>query len=154
MILLIALGVAGTVSSFLLLRAVSANAFASKSHRLFTPQIDSHGPEYMQIAGALDPVLTLRDVEALRASDGASRKTAIYPVNISLLPSDPSADPLAVKGYAVNDDFFRMLDVPFRTGGAWSKESDDSGGNVVVIGAELSRKLFHGGNGLGQEVRL
>ena len=47
MILLIALGVAGTVSTFSLLRALSSNAFAAKAHRLFVPQIDNHGPDYV-----------------------------------------------------------------------------------------------------------
>jgi hypothetical protein len=61
MILLIALGVAGTVSTFSLLRAVSSNPFAAKAHRLFTPQIDNHGPEYVKMYGEIDPVLTLRD---------------------------------------------------------------------------------------------
>jgi hypothetical protein len=78
MILLIALGVAGTVSTFSLLRAVSSNSFAAKAHRLFTPQIDNHGPEYQKIYGEIDPVLTLRDVEALRAHDSAHLQAAIY----------------------------------------------------------------------------
>ena len=66
MILLIALGVAGTVSTFSLLRALSSNPFAAKAHLLFTAQIDNHGPEYVKAYG-IDPVLTLRDVEAARA---------------------------------------------------------------------------------------
>ena len=53
MIFLIALGVAGTVSTFTLLRAVSSNYFAAKAHRLFTPLIDNRGPEYMKIAKQL-----------------------------------------------------------------------------------------------------
>jgi hypothetical protein len=72
MILLIALGVAGTVSTFSLLRALSSNPFAAEAQRLFTPQIDNHGPEYVKAYG-VDPVLTLRDVEALRAHNARLR---------------------------------------------------------------------------------
>src|SRR6202046_1913145 len=84
MILLIALGVAGTVSTFSLLRAVSSNAFAVKAHRLFTPQIDNHGLDYVKTYG-IDPVLTLRDVEALRAHDAAHLQAALYEISLSLL---------------------------------------------------------------------
>ncbi len=153
MILLIALGVAGTVSTFSLLRAVSSNPFAAKAHRLFTPQIDNHGPEYVKAYG-IDPVLTLRDVEALRAHDGAQLQAAIYEISLSLVPTDTTIDALEAKGYAVTVDYFQMLDVPFRFGGAWSKAADKQGSNEVVIGDELNQKVFRGANSVGQEIRL
>jgi putative ABC transport system permease protein len=154
MILLIALGVAGTVSTFSLLRAVSSNSFAAKAHRLFTPQIDNHGPEYLKTYGEIDPLLTLRDVEALRAHDGAHLRAAIYKISLSLVPSDPAIDALEANGYAVTVDYFQMLDVPFRFGSAWSKAADKEGSNEVVIGNELNQKVFRGANSVGQEIRL
>jgi len=154
MIMLIALGVAGTVSTFSLLRAVSSNSFAGKAHRLFTPQIDNHGPEYLKTYGEIDPVLTLRDVEALRAHDGAHLRAAIYKISLSLVPSDPAIDALEANGYAVTVDYFQMLDVPFRFGSAWSKAADTEGSNEVVIGNELNQKVFRGANSVGQEIRL
>jgi len=153
MILLIALGVAGTVSSYSLLRAVSSNSFAAKAHRLFTPQIDNHGPEYVKTYG-IDPVLTLRDVEALRAHDSARLQAAIYKISLSLIPADPTIDALEANGYAVTLDYFQMLDVPFRFGSAWSKAADKEGSNEVVIGNELNQKVFRGANSVGQEIRL
>jgi putative ABC transport system permease protein len=154
MILLIALGVAGTVSTFSLLRAVSSNPFAAKAHRLFTPQIDNHGPEYVKMYGEIDPVLTLRDVEALRAHDNARLQTAIYKISLSLVPIDPTIDALEANGYAVTVDYFQMLDVPFRFGSAWSKAADKEGSNEVVIGNELNQKVFHGADSVGREMRL
>ena len=155
MILLIALGVAGTVSTFSLLRAVSSNPFAAKAHRLFAPQIDNHGPDYFeQAVGRIDPVLTLRDVQALRANDGATLKAAIYPIDLSLVPSDTTLDPFEAKGYAVTVDYFRMLDAPFRYGSPWSKATDAAGGTDIVIGDELNHKLFRGTNSVGREIRL
>jgi putative ABC transport system permease protein len=153
MILLIALGVAGTVSTFSLLRAVSSNPFAAKAHRLFTPQIDNHGPEYVKAYG-IDPVLTLRDVEALRAHDSAYLQAAIYQISLSLVPTDTTIDALEAKGYAVSVDYFQMLDVPFLFGSAWSKAADKEGSNEVVIGNELNQKVFRGANSVGQEIRL
>lgn len=153
MILLIALGVAGTVSTFSLLRAVSSNAFAAKAHRLFTPQIDNHGPDYVKTYG-IDPVLTLRDVETLRAHDSAHLQAAIYQISLSLVPTDTTIDALEANGYAVTLDYFQMLDVPFRFGSAWSKAADKEGSNEVVIGNELNQKVFRGANSVGQEIRL
>jgi putative ABC transport system permease protein len=154
MIFLVALGVAGTVSTFSLLRAVSSNAFAAQSHRLFTPLIDNRGPEYMKIAKELDPTLTLRDVEAFRANDGASLKAAIYPISLTLVPADPTIDAFAAKGYAVTLDFFQMLEVPFQFGSAWSKATDADGTNEIVIGDELNKKIFRGADSIGRELRL
>jgi putative ABC transport system permease protein len=142
------------VSTFSLLRAVSSNPFAAKAHRLFTPQIDNHGPEYVKMYGEIDPVLTLRDVEALRAHDGARLQTAIYKISLSLVPTDPTVDALEANGYAVTVDYFQMLDVPFRFGSAWSKAADKEGSNEVVIGNELNQKVFRGANSVGQEIRL
>jgi len=153
MILLIALGVAGTVSTFSLLRALSSNPFAAKAHRLFTPQIDNHGPDYVKTYG-IDPVLTLRDVAALRAHDGAQLQAAIYQISLSLVPADSTIDALEANGYAVTLDYFQMLDVPFRFGSAWSKAADKEGSNEVVIGNELNQKVFRGANSVGQEIRL
>ena len=153
MILLIALGVAGTVSTFSLLRALSSNAFAAKAHRLFVPQIDNHGPDYVKAYG-IDPVLTLRDVEALRAHDSAHLQAAIFPINLSFVPTDTTMDALQAKGYAVTLDYFQMLDVPFRFGSAWSRAADKEGSNEIVIGNELNQKVFRGANSVGQEIRL
>jgi putative ABC transport system permease protein len=154
MILLIALGVAGTVSTFSLLSALSSNSFAAKSHRLFTPQIDNHGPEYVKTYGEIDPVLTLRDVEALRAHDSARLYAAIYKISLSLVPSDPTIDALEANGYAVSLGYFQMLDVPFRFGSPWSKAADNEGSNEVVIGDELNQKVFRGTNSVGQLISL
>jgi putative ABC transport system permease protein len=154
MVLLIALGVAGTVTTFSLLRAVSSNSFAARAHRLFTPQIDNHGPEYVKMYGDIDPVLTLRDVEALRAHGGAHLQAAIYKISLSLVPADATVDALEANGYAVTLDFFQMLDVPFRFGSAWSRAADKEGSNEVVIGHELNQRVFRGANSVGQEIRL
>jgi putative ABC transport system permease protein len=154
MIVLIALGVAGTVSTFSLLHAVSSNSFAAKAHRLFTPQIDNHGPEYVQEYGDIDPVLTLRDVEALRAHGGARLQAAIYKISLSLVPIETTIDALEANGYAVTLDYFQMLDVPFRFGSAWSRAADNQGSNEAVIGSELNQKVFRGANSVGQDIRL
>ena len=154
MILLIAVGVAGSISTFALLSAVSANPLPLKSHQLFVPQIDNRGPNRITTAGEPDPELTFHDVVALRANHDTTGQAAIYPIYLSAVPTDINIQPFAAKGYAVSTDFFRMFLVPFEYGGAWSKADDEEGSNAVVIGRDLNQKLFHGENSVGRELPL
>ena len=155
MILLIAVGVAGSITTYALLGAVSANPLPSKSGRLFIPQIDNRGPDSrVTNDGEPDPELTLRDAIALRANHEAIGQTAIYPVYLAAVPTDTTIEPVAAKGYAVTADFFRMFAVPFQYGGVWSKTEDDEGSNAVVIGTDLNQTLFRGANSVGRELPL
>ena len=154
MILLIAVGVAGLITTYALLSAVSANPLPSKSGRLFVPQIDNRGADRVTNDGEPDPELTLRDVQALRANQAATGQAAIYPIYLSAVPTDSSIQPVAAKGYAVTADFFRMFSVPFQYGGVWSKPDDDDGTNTAVIGSDLNQKLFHGADSVGRELPL
>jgi putative ABC transport system permease protein len=155
MILLIAVGVAGSITTYALLRAVSANPLPSKSGRLFTPQIDNRGPDSrVTNDGEPDPELTLRDVIALRANHEAIGQAAIYPVYLAAVPTDTTIEPVAAKGYAVTADFFHIFAVPFQYGGVWGRKEDDEGSNAVVIGSDLNQKLFRGANSVGRELPL
>jgi putative ABC transport system permease protein len=154
MILLIAVGVAGSITTYALLKAVSANPLPSKSDQLFTPQIDNRGAERITNDGEPDPELTFRDVIALRANHESAGQAAIYPINLSAVPTDARIEPVAATGYAVTADFFRMFLVPFQYGGVWSKPDDVDGSNVAVIGNDLNQKLFGGANSVGRELPL
>jgi putative ABC transport system permease protein len=154
MILLIAVGVAGSMTTYALLTAVSANPLPAKSGQLFVPQIDNRGPNRVTNDGEPDPEFTLQDVVALRGNHAATNQAAIYPVSLSAVPADPNIQPVAADGYAVTADFFRMFSVPFQYGAVWSKPDDDDGGNAVVIGSDLNQKLFRGENSVGRELPL
>jgi putative ABC transport system permease protein len=154
MILLIAIGVAGSITTFAVLSAASANPLPRKSHQLFVPQIDNRGPNRITSSGEPDPELTFHDVVALRANHEATAQTAIYPIYLSAVPTDIGIQPFAAKGYAVTADFFRMFLVPFQYGGVWSKADDEDGSNAVVIGRDLNQKLFRGENSVGRVVPL
>ena len=152
MILLIAIGVAGSITTYALLRVLSADPLPLKSHQLFVPQIDNRGPNRITTGGEPDPELTFKDVAALRTHHEATAQTAIYPIYVSAVPRDESIQPVAAKGYAVNADFFRMFLVPFEFGNVWSGADDEAGSNAVVIGKDLNQKLFHGENSVGREL--
>ena len=154
MILLIAVGVAGSITTYALLSAVSADPLPLKSRQLFIPQIDNRGADRVTNDGEPDPELTLRDVIELRANREATGQAAIYPIYLSAVLTDTRIEPVAAKGYAVTADFFRMFLVPFQYGSVWSKQDDDEGSNAVVIGRDLNQKLFRGENSVGRELPL
>ena len=154
MIMLIAVGVAGSITTYALLNVLSANPLPSRSQQLFVPQIDNRGPNRITTGGEPDPELAFRDVIALRANDEATGRAAIYPIYLASIPADITIQPFAAKGYAVSADFFRMFLVPFQYGGAWSRADDDDGSNAVVIGRDLNQKLFRGENSVGRELPL
>jgi putative ABC transport system permease protein len=154
MILLIAVGVAGSITTYALFRVLSANPLPLKSHQLFVPQIDNRGPNRITTGGEPDPELTFHDVVALRANHEATGQAAIYPIYLSAVPTDINIQPFAAKGYAVTADFFRMFSVPFEYGSVWSKADDDDGGNTVVVGKDLNQRLFRGENSIGRELPL
>jgi putative ABC transport system permease protein len=57
MILLIAVGVAGSITTYALLSVLSANPLPLKSRQLFVPQIDNRGPNRITTGGEPDPEL-------------------------------------------------------------------------------------------------
>jgi putative ABC transport system permease protein len=153
-VILIAVGVASSITTFATLRAVSADPLPSRSAHLFSPQIDNRGPHRVTNNGDPDTELTYRDETALRVHHGGARQTAIYPIQLSAVPAALEILPFTAQGYAVNANFFGMFAAPFQYGGAWSADADNVGGNEIVIGREFNDKIFHGANSVGREISL
>jgi putative ABC transport system permease protein len=154
MVLAIGVGVASSMTTYAVFRAVSGNPLPQKSDQLFAPQIDVWGPESRAQGGDLPDALTYGDAIALMRDHKGKRQTAIYPVSFNVVPGSASAEPFAVSGYANYADFFPMFDVPFVYGGAWNTTQDDARAAVVVISSQLNQQLFGGANSVGRTVRL
>lgn len=153
MIVAIGFGVAASMITYSVFRAVSGNPIPDKSAQLFTPQIDSWGPQ-QNLQGEPPEALNYMDAMALMRAHAAKRQTLLYPVRLSVMPGGDHDLPLAANGYAVYADFFPMFEVPFRYGGGWSTQEDQSRDGVVVIGSQLNQKLFGGADSVGREINL
>jgi len=154
MVMAIGFGVAASMTTYAVFRAVSGNPLPDKSGQLFVPQIDNWGPQSRKTGGDLPESLSYTDAMALMHAHKAVRQTAIYPVGFTLVPVDPSSQPFAVNGYAAYADFFAMFDVPFQYGSGWQGADDDNRANVVVISSELNQKIFAGANSVGRGIQL
>ena len=153
MVMAIGFGVAASMITYSVFRAVSGDPIPEKSSQLFVPQIDSWGPgrnDKGNPPGALNYV----DAMALMRAHQASRMTLIYSVMLSVLPHDANSVPASAGGFAVTADFFPMFDVPFQYGSGWSNADDDARAADVVITQEFNQRLFGGANSVGQKITL
>jgi putative ABC transport system permease protein len=153
MVMAIGFGVAASMITYSVFRAVSGNPIPDKSAQLFTPQVDSWGPQQNE-KGEPPDGLNYVDAMALMRAHEAKRQTLLYPVQTSVMPGGGRDLPLAANGYAVYGDFFTMFEVPFRYGSGWSAQDDQARSEEVVLGAELNQKLFGGADSVGRTVTL
>ncbi|HWX66145.1 MAG TPA: ABC transporter permease [Rhodanobacter sp.] len=153
MVMAIGFGVAASMITYSVFRAVSGNPIPNKSVQLYTPQIDGWGPQ-QNVKGEPAAALSYTDAMALMRAHQASRQTLLYGVNMSMLPGGSHSLPVAVNGYAVYGDFFPMFEVPFLYGSGWSAADDNGRAAAVVLSEEFNQKLFDGANSVGREITL
>jgi putative ABC transport system permease protein len=153
MVMAIGFGVAASMITWSVFRAVSGNPIPDKSAQLFTPQIDSWGPQ-QNLKGEPAEALGYVDAMALMQAHEAKRQTLLYPVQLSVMPGGNRELPLAANGYAVHGDFFSMFEVPFQYGSGWGGQDDQARNAVVVISDLLNQKLFGGTDSVGRTVTL
>jgi putative ABC transport system permease protein len=153
MVMAIGFGVAASMISWSVFRAVSGNPIPDKSARLFIPLVDAWGPR-RNVQGEPADALGYIDAMALMRGHQAKRQTLLYPVQMSVMPGRGRDLPIAVSGYAVGSDFFPMFEVPFRYGAGWSPQDDASRGSVVIISQQLNQRLFGGANSVGRTISL
>lgn len=154
MVLAIGFGVASSMTTYAVFRAVSGNPLPSKSAQLFAPQIDIWGPHSRAQGIDMPDALSYTDAMALMRAHKARYQAAMYPVDYTAIPQDATSEPFAVSGYATYGDFFPMFDVPFLYGSGWDVAQDDAHASVVVISSQLNQQLFAGANSVGRTVRL
>lgn len=156
-VLILALGIAASMTSLTVLHALSADPLPGRSQRLFVPQFDNGTAQ--DDGAASEPRLTMTYTEAdalLRAGQG-QRRTALYGVEMTVQPPARGADtlpPFLETGLAAGAHFFPMFDAPFARGGPWSAEEDAQGHDVVVLSADFASRVFGPGDPLGASLVL
>ncbi len=153
MVLAIGLGVSASMTTYAVFRAVSGNPIPDKSSQLFKPQIDNWGPSHSD-DGEPPSAMGYTDAMALMRDRAAPLQTVLYPVNLSIVPTDASSQPFLEPGYATYSDFFRMFEVPFQYGTAWPESDDAKHASVIVIGSEVNQKLFGGIDSVGKSIEV
>jgi putative ABC transport system permease protein len=153
MVMAIGFGVAASMITWSVFRAVSGDPIPGKSSRLYTVLVDNRGPQYND-EGEPPEALTYTDATALVAAHKATHQTLLYDVAPSVLPEGNQSLPFIADGYATNADFFGMFDVPFEYGGAWRASDDEGRAAVAVISHELNQQFFNGADSVGREITM
>ena len=154
MVLAIGFGVAASMTSWSVFRAVSGDPIPWKSAQLFVPQIDMWGPNGRGADGEPPNAMDYTDATALMRAHRAKRQSAIYQISPSIVPAEAGKHPINVSGHAVYGEFFPMLDTPFKYGTGWSASDDANRVQVVVISSKLNQKLFGGANSVGRSISI
>lgn len=157
MILAIGFGVAASMTSYSVFRAVSGDPIPWKSSQLYVPQIDVWGPKgHQDGTNSNEPpeAMDYTDAVALMRDHRAKLQSAMYAISPSIVPPDASKHPINVGGHAVYSEFFPMLDVPFKYGSSWSAADDAQRAAVVVLNGKINQKLFGGTNSVGKTVDI
>jgi len=151
MVLTLAVGVAASMSTLTVLRAMSGDPIPHKSDRLFVVQVDNDPADTAADAEPSDHLSWLDAKELLSAGDGL-RRSAMYAVGGVIEMQDGSNQ--LVSGMAVTRDFFAMFEVPFRFGGAWTAEADTRGADEVVLSDAFARRTFGEDDPTGKTLRI
>ncbi len=154
MVLILAVGVAASVSTLTILHVMSGDPIPHKSDRLIVPRLDN-GPLKGYTPGDHDvDEMSYRDAVNLLASGQGDRRTAMRGVDGTIEPGRKDMPVFTAEGLTPTRDFFAMFEVPFVYGGPWSEADDKSGADVVVLSRKLSERLFGSANPVGQRVRM
>ena len=155
MVLAIGFGVAASMTTFAVFRAVSGDPIPWKSSKLFVPQIDMWGPKAHGGNNSEPPdAMDYTDAMALMRAHRAKYQSALYQISPSVVPADASKHPINVSGHAVYSEFFPMVEPPFKYGSGWTAADDTQRAAVAVISSKLNEKLFGGENSLGRTINI
>ncbi len=150
----LAVGVAASMATLTVLRAMAGDPIPAKSDRLFTPLLDIRPDDGSNQDPQPPDQLTYRDAVALKSAKPGLRKSAVMRVSPVIAPSRADVKPFFGDGIAVHADFFPMMDVPFVKGGAWSQADDARGGHVVVLRESMAEQLFGDADPVGKTLKL
>lgn len=154
MIAAIAFGISACMTTLTVFRAMSADPIPAKSHQLFAPQIQNSAPDTSPGDDGLASQLTYRDAMALMQAHAAKRQSALYLSDLALRPADPTQKSTYEFTRAAYSEFFRMFDVPFQYGSAWSAQEDSDHAAVVVLSSDINYRVFRGENSVGKSINL
>lgn len=154
MVLILAVGVAASMSTLTVLYVMSGDPIPEKSGNLFVPLLDNGPMQNYQPGNEPPNQLTYRDAMALYEARRGLRQSAIYGLSPVVDPGRPDLPPFLTAGVAVHGDFFAMMDVPFLHGGPWSAADDARAARVAVISRQLAERVFGDADAVGKTLRI
>ncbi|RDS83176.1 ABC transporter permease [Dyella psychrodurans] len=155
MILAIGLGIGASMTMITVLHVMSGDPLPGRSAQLFVPLIDPRPVSGIKPKDTTpDGNMTWPDAMYLLHAARADRQAAMAAGALPVRPTENALHPFFEFGHYVTADFFLMFGTPFHAGGGWTAQNDAERARVVVLNAELNRKLFGTAPSIGKTVRL
>lgn len=154
MVVILAVGIAASMTSLTMLLVLSGDPIPGKSDRLLTPRLDTRPLEGADDLSTPDLQLTYTDASNLLRAGFGLRRTVLYGIAPAVDGGSEAPPAERTPGIATTADLFTMLDVPFREGTGWSEDDDARGADVAVIGGSLAKRLFGDDPAVGQRLRV
>lgn len=155
MVLILAVGVAASVSTLTILHMMSGDPIQHKSDRLFVPIFDVAPVDNYKPGDKLtENQVSYPDVQNLLKSGQGVRRTGLYGISAPIEPPRKDLPAFSANGVASTRDFFAMFDVPFLHGQPWSVQDDERGADVVVLSRKIAEKLFGAASPVGQRIKV
>jgi len=157
MILTIGFGVAASMTTWSVFRAVSGDPIPWKSSQLYVPQIDNWGPSAhgpKDTSNEPPDAMDYTDAVGLMRAHRAKYQSAMYQIATAVVPQRAGERPIMTSGEAVSGEFFPMLDIPFLYGSGWSDAEDAQRAHVAVISSHLNEQVFGGSNSVGKTLNV
>lgn len=153
----IGLGIAVFMAALTVYYLMASNPIPEKSDVLFAVQLDAWDPDRPwddDRPAEPPPELTYRDAMAMRESGIPVRRAAMHKVGLIVEPGREGVRPFKAVGRLTDGDFFAMFDIRFIYGAAWSREADEAGELVLVLGEEMNDRLFGGEDSVGRTLTI
>ncbi|GAA0740384.1 ABC transporter permease [Ideonella azotifigens] len=154
MVLALGLGIGACMTTLTVYRVMSGDPIPSKSHRLFTPQLDSDPMKGYTPDDELPEQMTRFDAEALLREHHGVQQAVMTGGGFSIVPDQPDLLPFFVDSRYTSADFFSMFDAPFEAGQGWTAADDEARARVAVITTELAEKVFGKQPAVGRDIRI
>jgi putative ABC transport system permease protein len=155
MILAIGLGIGASMTMITVLHVMSGDPLPGQSAQLYVPVIDPHPISKTKTEEPFpDGNMSWPDAMYLLHAVRADKQAAMAAGALPIRPTQNTLRPFFEFGHYVTADFFPMFATPFRAGSGWTAQDDQQHARVVVLNADLNRKLFGTQSSIGRTVRL
>lgn len=156
MIFSIAVGLGACLTTLTLYAVISSNPLAHKNNSIFALQLDSWGGQdvFAKTKNQMPYQLTYQDARAILEADVIENVVLMFRSGFFTSVKDSGVDDTVQRGRVTTNSFFKMFDVPFIYGAAWSDDSDHNLDHAVVISEEFNNQYFKGENSVGRTIFL
>lgn len=149
MVLLIAMGIGATMTTFTVSYMMSQDPIPSKSNRIYSVQMDSRGDGYDWGESTLTEI-TYLDMQNVINSGIPKHHVMISAVSTMLRNPQQQVQAIKSKVRTTNADFFTMFETPFLFGSGWDEQADKQAQQVIVLTKKSNDRFFNGENSVGR----